>query len=252
MPLLYDFKIPSLTRLYSNTYDENMLEWRRLGALDKAANITHLIQRSARDKVINSVLEVGCGTGAVLQIIAETGVGRRFVGIDIDGDRSASAHPAHRQLDFTIHAYDGVCVPYPDEHFDFVYATHVLEHVVNERSFLHELRRVAKHLIYVEVPCELHARTSFRSLQATLNIGHINSYTPASFVLTLATSGLKPIEMELFDHSFAVHVFRSSAPKALIKIAVRRVFLALNRSMASRFFTYHCGALCEKGLLIDG
>ncbi len=161
-------------------------------------------------------------------------------------------HPAHRQLDFTIHAYDGVCVPYPDEHFDFVYATHVLEHVVNERSFLHELRRVAKHLIYVEVPCELHARTSFRSLQATLNIGHINSYTPASFVLTLATSGLKPIEMELFDHSFAVHVFRSSAPKALIKIAVRRVFLALNRSMASRFFTYHCGALCEKGLLIDG
>lgn len=43
-----------------------------------------------------------------------------------------------------IRPYDGVRLPFEDKSFDFVCATHILEHVLNERRFLQELGRVTK------------------------------------------------------------------------------------------------------------
>jgi len=62
----------------------------------------------------------------------------------------------------------------------------VLEHVEDERGFLREMARVARKYIVVDVPCELTLLTTSGKLQNTLTIGHINSYTPQSFALTLA------------------------------------------------------------------
>jgi len=64
----------------------------------------------------------------------------------------------------------------------------VIEHVPNPRRLLREIARVARRFIYVEVPCELHLRTTRRALQRTLDIGHINAYTPESLQLLVETS----------------------------------------------------------------
>jgi len=85
---------------------------------------------------------------------------------------------------------------------------------------LREIARVARRFIYVEVPCELHLRTTRRALQRTLDIGHINAYTPESLQLLVETSGLNLESIRVFDHSLAVHRFscvagprrRSSCP----------------------------------------
>ena len=137
--------------------------------------------------------------------------------------------------------YDGKKIPFPDKSFDFVYATHVLEHVLDERGFLAELSRVARFLVYVEVPCEIHMRTNFKSLQRTLAIGHVNAYTPETFALTLETSGLRVMRLGLFEQDLPLQPL---SIKNAIKALIRKTLLAANEKLASRVFTYHCGALC--------
>jgi len=216
---LKGFRPPDLEKLYNAPSSELRSAWRRLGAHDKVRNLMEVV--GAHRDQIASVLEVGSGTGAVLDELSKV-LGREHLGIDVGTS-----------------GYDGVTIPFDDRAFDLVYATHVVEHVRDQRGFLHELRRVARKYVYVEVPCELHVRTTQRSLQTSLDIGHINAYTPESFALLLSTSGLAVRRLEVFDHSYAVHRFHTSAVTAIAKTAIRRSLLRLHRGFATRLFTYH-------------
>jgi SAM-dependent methyltransferase len=236
-----NFRPPNLAELYSRPYTDDALAWREIGARDKVANLLALVE-PVRDQ-IDRVLEVGCGTGAVLAKLSER-LGRELVGIDIGARDDRTPAPNVR-----LQSYDGSHIPFPDASFDLVYATHVLEHVLDERGFLHELRRVTRRFVYIEVPCELHARTTRAELQRSLDIGHINAYTPESFALTLETSGLRVVRFEVFDRSYAVHRFHRSAPRAVAMTLVRRALLRASPVLASRVFTYHASALCEPGEL---
>jgi hypothetical protein len=144
-----------------------------------------------------------------------------------------------------VSAYDGVTVPFAEQTFDMVYASHVLEHVADERSFLAEIARVSRKFVYVEVPCELHARTNRRALQSTLDIGHINFYTPDTFRLKLQTAGLQVLKLGVYDHSLAVHAFHGSRVSGVVKNLIRKSLLAASPELAVRLATYHCGALCR-------
>lgn len=236
------YRLPNLEQLYNVPLDARTLEWRSLGAADKSQHIANLTS-SVRDQ-ITSVLEVGCGTGAVLAAVRGAGVGTRHVGVDL-GDRSGQVRDTQGGA-LHFDEYDGDHLPYEDESFDLVYATHVLEHVRDERAFLSELRRVARRFVFVEVPCELNLRTSYERLQETLDIGHINAYTPESFILTLETSGLRVRDQQLYDHSFSIHRFRSSLVSATAKTGLRRLLLRLSPNIAAKVFTYHAAALCER------
>jgi SAM-dependent methyltransferase len=230
------FRVPPLNAHYEGEYDESVLRWRRLGAADKGRNLASLLQGSA----VDSVLEVGCGTGAVLDAVATLGIGNMHVGVDL---ADPIHHTDERAARLDLRRFDGRTLPFGDGEFDLVFASHVIEHVPEPRVMLSEMRRVAGKWLYLEVPCELHVRTNHRDMQRTLDIGHINAYTPESFQLLLETSGLKVDRIQLFDHSLAVHGFGTSAPKAWVKCLLRRSLLAASQRLASRVFTYHCGAL---------
>jgi ubiquinone/menaquinone biosynthesis C-methylase UbiE len=47
---------------------------------------------------------------------------------------------------------DGFNLPFPDEVFDVVHCSHVLEHVNNPWAFLKELKRVSRRAVVVKVP----------------------------------------------------------------------------------------------------
>jgi ubiquinone/menaquinone biosynthesis C-methylase UbiE len=244
MKTVSNFKVPDLNELYSRTYDESMNRWRQLGAIDKARNLSQIT--GDVPKPLCRVLEVGCGNGAVLRELAAEGFGSDLVGIEIGKTRSKEEKTRINGAALHIHGYDGARIPYDDCSFDLVYATHVLEHVLDERGFLSELRRVSRAQVYLEVPCELGLRASRRSLQKTLDIGHINSYTPESFALTIETCGLIVRQLKVFDHSFALYRFAAPRWKAVVKLAVRRTLLSANATLASRILAYHCGAVCER------
>jgi SAM-dependent methyltransferase len=234
---------PPYNSHYEGEYTDRMLRWRSLCALDKAANLEAALTQAGAGTV-SRVLEVGCGTGAVLYEVKRRGIGTAHFGIDL-ADPNAHLHPGVAGAGLSLSAYDGASIPFGDASFDLVYASHVLEHVPDERGFLAELARVASRWIYVEVPCEVHLRTRMRDIQNTLNIGHINAYTPETLALTLTTSGLAPSDVHVFDHSMAVHAFDTGGLKARAKAALRRGLLSASPGLASRLFTYHAGALID-------
>jgi ubiquinone/menaquinone biosynthesis C-methylase UbiE len=241
--MAYQFQVPELNAHYEGVYPPAMRQWRKLGAIDKAQNIRDIMEPELVSNM--RVLEAGCGTGDVIAQLAAGALGGEFVGVDvIDPALNNAAVREAGNLSF-VHQ-EGARLPFADGSFDLVFASHVLEHVEDERGFLSELKRVSSRYVYVEVPCELHLRTRYASLQRTLRIGHINSYTPESFSLTLQSSGLKVVRLKCFDHSLAVHGFRSSQLRAAAKKAVRGSLLKLSESLASKLFTYHCGALCTR------
>jgi SAM-dependent methyltransferase len=236
--LLTQFNLTPHNSQYVGTQSADEMRWRRICAVDKVNNMQSLLGK----RNVENVLEVGCGTGAVLAEVARRGIGLKQVGIDV-ADPSDHADPGAATLDMMT--YDGARLPFDDASFDLVYASHVVEHVENPRGLLTEISRVAKEVVYIEVPCELHFRTSHAALQSTLDIGHINSYCPETFLLTLQTAPLEVLDLKLFDHSLAVHCFFTSAPIGYIKKAIRQTALSVNPHLASRIFTYHCGALCQ-------
>ncbi len=233
---MFTFGCPPYNEHYVGAYDERGLQWRRIGAADKARNIAQLLG----PRTLGPVLEVGCETGAVLAALQTRGIGAAFAGIDL-ADPDPHRDPAAGSFD--LRAYDWVSLPFLYQSFDLVYATHVLEHVSEPRALLAEMLRVTRDLIYLEVPCELHARTSVKELQRSLNIGYINAYTPESFQLLIETSGIEVLEFGVFEHSLDLHRFGSSEVKARLKHAIRKHLLTLNSALATRVFTYHCGAL---------
>ena len=122
---------------YEGEYSAKEHEWRRICAADKASNLASLLGVRS----VASVLEVGCGTGAVLAAVARLGVGTRHVGVDM---ADPTVHLDDGARTFDIQAYDGVRLPFEDASFDLVYSSHVIEHVPNPRGLLAEIRRVAR------------------------------------------------------------------------------------------------------------
>jgi SAM-dependent methyltransferase len=234
--LIQPFTVRPLNKHYEGSYSESELRWRRLGANDKVSNLQQLLA----DRRVDSVLEVGCGTGSVLAEIVRRGIGTSHVGIDVADPKE---HTDPNAIGLDLRRYDGSRLPFADVSFDLVVASHVIEHVPDPRGFVSELARVSRGTVFVEVPCEINVRTRAAAVQAALDTGHINAYTPESFLVLLQTTGVEVLDLRLFDHSNEVHAFNSRPLVWRLKVLARRALLSANPLLASRLFCYHCAAL---------
>jgi len=80
------------------------------------------------------VLELGAGTGEQARLLEQKG----YAVTAIDMPDSAYSH----QRIFPMHDYDGVKIPFPQDSFDIVFSSNVLEHVVKIDVILDEISRV--------------------------------------------------------------------------------------------------------------
>lgn len=114
------------------------------------------IERIIADTSGDSVCDVGCGTGVLLQRIrAVHGADKRYVGVDFVVDDAA-------KLDGIEYVAARIeTLPFPDRAFDTVICTHVIEHLLDYRKAIEELRRVAARRLIVVVPREREYRYSF-------------------------------------------------------------------------------------------
>ncbi|HNU68874.1 MAG TPA: methyltransferase domain-containing protein [Myxococcota bacterium] len=85
------------------------------------------------------VLEVGCGAGNVLEQI----VGADLTGIDLSDHLLEKARERLRQRARLLKA-DAAALPFEDGWFGVVYCTEVLEHVLDPRAVIREMRRVLR------------------------------------------------------------------------------------------------------------
>lgn len=114
------------------------------------------IRRIVSEIVGSSVCDVGCGTGALLtHIKAGNPDLARVTGVDFVID-DAAALPGVEYVAAKIEA-----LPFADGEFDTVVCTHVIEHVLEYRQAIAELRRIARKRLIIVVPREREYRYTF-------------------------------------------------------------------------------------------
>jgi SAM-dependent methyltransferase len=114
------------------------------------------IQRIITDTVGNSVCDVGCGTGVLIKRIREAKGGEgRYTGVDFVVEDAA----AIAGVEYVAARIEEL--PFADASFDTVICTHVIEHVLEYRQAIAELRRICRKRLIIVVPREREYRYSF-------------------------------------------------------------------------------------------
>lgn len=105
----------------------------------------------------DTVLDVGCGTGYLLDWLKQRRPALKLTGSDfIIEEGTRTRHPDIRFVEGHVER-----LPFEDDAFDTVICTHVLEHILEFRKALVELRRVAKKRLIIVVPREREYRFTF-------------------------------------------------------------------------------------------
>lgn len=96
----------------------------------------------------DSVLEVGCGEGYILDLLKLQG----SVGVDIDLAILREASQRYPMGGYCL--ADGAAIPFADQTFDLVLGVEVLEHLPRPEVVIGEAKRVARRYCLFSVPRE--------------------------------------------------------------------------------------------------
>lgn len=225
-----------LRRLYSDFYDGTSA-WRELGAVDKADNVLRL----AKSLEPRTVLDIGAGEGAVLELLGRAGLGQEHHALEISPSGVAAIESRTIPSLRKVGLYDGYHIPYEDDRFDLAILSHVLEHAEYPRRLLYEAGRVARH-VFVEVPLEENSRAPHDWRDD--GVGHINHYSHRTIRKLAQSSGFVVLAEHHASTGYAVlrhkygwrAVFKYGPKEALLRVFPR---WALDR------YTYVGAMLCR-------
>lgn len=229
---------------------ERLGRWRALGAASKSANVIALC-RSAGVRP-GRIVEIGCGDGALLQALAEQGLGERYDGFELSGPAAAIAAGRRIPGAGRIEAYDGARIPASDGAYDLAVLSHVLEHVPDPAALLAEAARVADRVL-VEVPLEDNQSAKRpRKRAEALRIGHIQAFSREDVHALAAGAGLHVVAERTDPLPRAHHTFFANGPvdeaKGTVKWVVRTAAWRVAPRAAERAFTVHHAALLERAV----
>lgn len=109
-----------------------------------------------KDTIGQSVCDIGCGTGILLDYIRKARPElTRLTGVDFAIDDAESLDG----IEYVAAKIEKL--PFKDGEFDTVICTHVIEHVLDYRAAIKELRRITKKRLIIVVPREREYRYTF-------------------------------------------------------------------------------------------
>ncbi len=216
-------------------------EWRDLGAKHKGNHILEIIG----NRRCASLIEIGCGDGALLEYIHRQRPDIRLVGYEIADDPVERAR--RRGLE-EIEVFDGSHVPTADDSFDIAILSHVLEHVPDPVGTLVEAGRIASTVVG-EVPLEdtlASHRASY--VPAAKVIGHIQKFSLNSARWLVERAGMRIDAEILTNKTREGRVFWATTPmdraKANAKYFASRALEvtspSLGRLMLASDYTFLC------------
>ena len=125
-------------------------------------NSAACLRRIAADIDGTSILDAGCGTGYLLRAVTSgrRQQFRRVTGMDFVEPQGMDRTTLDASgIDFVQGHVERL--PFADASFDTVICTHVIEHILDHRAAIAELRRVAARRLIIVVPCEREGLTTF-------------------------------------------------------------------------------------------
>jgi ubiquinone/menaquinone biosynthesis C-methylase UbiE len=176
---------PTLQAAYDEQYSDESTPWRELCARYKADNILAV----CAGERFSRVLECGAGEGAILKFLECDGFCAELAAIEISDSGLRQIEKRQLRTLQQVRKFDGYQIPFPDNSFDLVYCSHVIEHVEHPRILLRELRRIAPRQVF-EIPLD-YAPQVDRQSKHYLSYGHINVFTPSTFKFLLQSEGFE-------------------------------------------------------------
>ncbi len=115
-----------------------------------------LIKNLLKNSKSVKVLDIGCGTGYLINHINEYFSSSKLVGIDFNApsEESTKCNSRNNQIQFIAGDIETSLLNFSDNHFEIVLCTHVLEHLINPEDILFQLRRVVKDKLIIICPLE--------------------------------------------------------------------------------------------------
>jgi SAM-dependent methyltransferase len=146
------------------------------------------------------VLDIGCGIGAVARDVAERSQAW-VVGIDLSAEEIATArnHYAHPRVEYCV---GNALTDLPDERFDVVILSNVLEHLPSRPAFLQRMVEVVRpSRVLVRVPIyERDWRVPLKKelgVDYRLDVTHETEYTLDGFAEEMALAHLVVFHQEI-------------------------------------------------------
>jgi SAM-dependent methyltransferase len=226
--------------------NEEFLSWREQGARRKAENIV----RVCREIDTNSLIEIGCGTGAVLRMLHAMNFAREYSCIDLSW--SAVRFTLNSCHAYLRHAAVGRAdaLPFRDGAFSVAVLSHVIEHLDDPVSALREASRIARFLV-VEVPTErvlsnfVRTKILRRPYPSIAGAGHVQFWSPSSIDDFLKQeAGLEVLNrhLDVLSDDADCAGKNGNGAKSLVKRTLRT---GLPNSIYSRLLTTHTAFLCR-------
>ncbi len=138
-----------LRSFYARAYLDRNPELDADDAPRKAALIAEVCTGSGIDHA-ETLLEIGCGSGALLHEMSAHLRPSRSFGVDYSDAIAAAGRARYRH---EVARADGAALPFRARAFDLVYFADVLEHVLEPERFLREVARVGRRMAFL-IPIE--------------------------------------------------------------------------------------------------
>jgi len=232
---------------------ERQARWLEYGAIEKTNSVSELIQRN--NIKARSLLELGCGTGAVIVECARRGLAETFTAVDYSGeaiDYLKSRAPAINCLRADITDADFLL----KDRFDVIVLSHVLEHLEEPLQFLRAIReRFRFQYLIVEVPLEDLLMARVKSLfcnQKHQPAGHVQFFTGTAINVLLRSAGFEIVDrrrfvprMSLESIRFACENDRSSKLRTAYKLCTACYLPRLLGPIWKQVWYAHNAFLCR-------
>jgi SAM-dependent methyltransferase len=199
------------------SYASKNPDWHEDDAPWKARQVLSMLdERNFRPE---SIVDIGCGTGGVLEVIADAMNGTRLVGYDPSSQAIGMVERSAR-VELRVGSAKDV-----HEHYDLLLSLDVFEHVEDYIGFLRTLRPIADWFMF-HIPLDASAQSIIRErplLAARSNIGHLHYFTRGTALASLETAGFGIVRDRL--------LFPNDMPNRKVKTRIANIPRGLGRRL---------------------
>lgn len=186
---------------------DRQAEWLRRGAGQKVDSIISLGRLEGL--VLESVIEIGSGTGAVITELKKRGVGDRHFAVDYSEQAIAELRRVDPDIDAAVADITVSPDPFGQGPYDLAYATHVIEHLEEPETFLSALVNVPTRYFIAEVPLENLFFGKVKALfkdRSKHSAGHVQFFTGTTVEELIKRSGWRVVR----SHTYAPYLDRET------------------------------------------